>query len=386
MSTRDFFKNSVLEAFGQVDPAKIGLSLLVALAMGILIYYVYKRFFTGVVYSRSFAVTLVGMCVLTCMVTLAISTNVVISLGMVGALSIVRYRTAVKDPLDLLYLFWAITTGITAGAGMYALVGLTAVVIVVMIAGFASHQDKARVYMMVIHYTGQTTGDDIVRAFGRTKFTVKSKTMRGDKVEMAVEVFSDGVEIPTLPDTVRAVRVSEDLMRSVSPMETPQGVLFTVALPETKLPETLAGKHYLVLDGVQDPGNVGTILRTADAFECDGVFLVNACADLFNPKTARATMGAIFRREAYSVTPEELFALLSKSGVPLYGTALREDTVPLSDANLSKAAVAIGSEGRGLSQQMLDECAKTLKIPMSPRCESLNAAIAATVVLWEMYR
>lgn len=134
MSTRDFFKNSVLEAFGQVDPAKIGLSLLVALAMGILIYYVYKRFFTGVVYSRSFAVTLVGMCVLTCMVTLAISTNVVISLGMVGALSIVRYRTAVKDPLDLLYLFWAITTGITAGAGMYALVGLTAVVIVVMIA------------------------------------------------------------------------------------------------------------------------------------------------------------------------------------------------------------------------------------------------------------
>lgn len=112
-----------MEAFGQVDPAKIGLSLLVALAMGILIYHVYKRFFTGVVYSRSFAVTLVGMCVLTCMVTLAISTNVVISLGMVGALSIVRYRTAVKDPLDLLYLFWAITTGITAGAGLYALRG-----------------------------------------------------------------------------------------------------------------------------------------------------------------------------------------------------------------------------------------------------------------------
>ena len=73
-------------------------------------------------------------------------------------------------------------------------------------------------------------------------------------------VFSDGVDIPALPDTVRAVRVSGDLMRSVSPMETPQGALFTVALPETKLPETLAGKHYLVLDGVQDPGNVGLSL------------------------------------------------------------------------------------------------------------------------------
>ena len=204
--------------------------------------------------------------------------------------------------------------------------------------------------------------------------------------EVKTAVFSDDVEIPTLPDTVRAVRVSEELMRSVSPMETPQGALFTVALPEVQLPETLSGKHYLVLDGVQDPGNVGTILRTADAFDCDGVFLVNACADLYNPKTARATMGAIFRREAYTVTAEELFALLRKSGVPLYGTALRDDTVPLAEANLARAAVAIGSEGRGLSQQVLDECAKTLKIPMNPRCESLNAAVAATVVLWEMYR
>ena len=199
-------------------------------------------------------------------------------------------------------------------------------------------------------------------------------------------VFSDGVEIPALPEGVRAVRVSEELMRSVSPMETPQGALFTVALPQSKLPETLPGRHYLVLDGVQDPGNVGTILRTADAFECDGVFLVNACADLYNPKTARATMGAVFRREAYSVSPEELFLLLQKSGVPLYGTALREDTVPLASADLSRAVIAIGSEGRGLSQQLLSACERTLKIPMSPRCESLNAAVAATVVLWEMYR
>ena len=204
--------------------------------------------------------------------------------------------------------------------------------------------------------------------------------------EVKTAVFFEEVDIPPLPDGVRAVRVSEELMRAVSPMETPQGALFTVALPEVQLPETLSGKHYLVLDGVQDPGNVGTILRTADAFDCDGVFLVNACADLYNPKTARATMGAIFRREAYTVTAEELFALLRKSGVPLYGTALRDDTVPLAEADLARAAVAIGSEGRGLSQQVLDECAKTLKIPMNPRCESLNAAIAATVVLWEMYR
>ena len=204
--------------------------------------------------------------------------------------------------------------------------------------------------------------------------------------EVKTAVFSEGVDIPPLPDGVRAVRVSEELMRAVSPMETPQGALFTVRLPDTALPETLTSAHYLVLDGVQDPGNVGTILRTADAFDCDGVFLVNACADPYSPKTARATMGAVFRRDVYQCTADELCALLQKCGLPLYGTALRNDTVSLRDAELSRAAVAIGSEGRGLSAEILSKCEKTIKIPMSPRCESLNAAVAASVVLWEMYR
>jgi len=199
-------------------------------------------------------------------------------------------------------------------------------------------------------------------------------------------VFSDGVEIPSLPSGVRVAVVSAELMKSVSPMETPQGALFTVALPETQRPKLLTGRHYLVLDGVQDPGNVGTILRTADAFACDGVFLVNACADAYSPKTSRATMGAIFRREVYPCTVEELTELLSKSGIPLYGTALRDDTCTLGELSLDCAAVAIGSEGRGLSREVLDRCEKTIKIPMSARCESLNAAIAAGVVLWEMYR
>lgn len=125
--------------FSQYDIPKILAALAVALILGSVIYLVYQKFYVGVIFSRSFAVTLVGMTVLTCMVTLAISSNIVISLGMVGALSIVRFRTAIKDPMDLLYLFWAITSGITAGAGMYALTLLTAVIIILMITLFITN-------------------------------------------------------------------------------------------------------------------------------------------------------------------------------------------------------------------------------------------------------
>ena len=210
MSTKDFIKKSVLNAFTQYDAPKLAVALLAALALGILIYLVYRHFYTGVVYSRSFAVTLVGMCVLTCMVTLAISTNVVISLGMVGALSIVRFRTAIKDPMDLLYLFWSITTGITAGAGMYALGLVTAAIMIVMIILFYHWQARGRVYIAVIHYTGTDAADGIVRAFGRQKFVVKSKTMRADNTEMAVEVFSKDTEL-AFAERIRAVDGVQDV-------------------------------------------------------------------------------------------------------------------------------------------------------------------------------
>ena len=199
MSVNDMIKKSVLNSFSQYNVPKMALALLVALLVGIVIYCVYRRFYTGVVYSRSFAVTLVGMC-----------TNIVISLGMVGALSIVRYRTAVKDPMDLLYLFWAITSGIAAGAGMYLLVVVAGAVMIGMLALFYSHQDKGRVYIAVIHYASDAVGDDITRAFGRTKFFVKSKTMRGDHVEMAVEVFCDDKDM-TFAERIRAIEGVEDV-------------------------------------------------------------------------------------------------------------------------------------------------------------------------------
>ena len=191
MSIQDFIKKSILEsgAFDGASLTSIALGLVTAVLMGAVIYFIYSKFYVGVIYSRSFAITLVGMTVLTAMVTLAISTNIVISLGMVGALSIVRFRTAVKDPLDLLYLFWAITTGITAGAGMYLLVAITAGVMIGMIILFYNKQQKGRIYIAVIHYEGDEVGDNVIRTFGKMKYFVKSKTVRKGKTEMAVEVY-----------------------------------------------------------------------------------------------------------------------------------------------------------------------------------------------------
>ena len=186
MSVQDLIKKSILESgvFDGASLTSIVLGLVTAVVMGAVIYFVYSKFYTGVIYSRGFAVTLVGMTVLTAMVTLAISTNIGISLGMVGALSIVRFRTAVKDPLDLLYLFWAITTGITAGAGMYLLVAVTAIVMIVMLVLFYHKQQKGRIYIAVIHYTGDEAGDNIFRALGKMKYFVKSKTVRKSRTEI----------------------------------------------------------------------------------------------------------------------------------------------------------------------------------------------------------
>ena len=155
-----------------------------------------------------------------------------------------------------------------------------------------------------------------------------------------------------LPEKVRQVLVPPEVMASISPAKTPQGVLFTCRAPVLPVPETLPGRRYVVLDGVQDPGNVGTVLRTLDAFDADGLLLTGGCADPFGPKTA----------------------------------ALRPDAMDARQADYSRCALAIGSEGRGLSREVLDLCDKTVLIPMSPRCESLNAAIAAAVLLWESWR
>ena len=195
-------------------------------------------------------------------------------------------------------------------------------------------------------------------------------------------ILSEGVEIP-VPDHVRVVRVPEDVMASLSPMEAPQGALFLGRLPEQT--EFVPKKGMLILDGIQDPGNVGTILRTADAMDVP-VVLLEGCADPWSWKVIRATMGAAFRLPVVQAGWEEVRDKCRQAGIPIGVTALSERAVDIRSADLSEMALVIGSEGRGVRKEVLESADRELIIPMNPHCESLNAAIAASIVMWEIKR
>lgn len=176
--------------------------------------------------------------------------------------------------------------------------------------------------------------------------------------------------------------VAPELLRAVSPLKNSPGPVFTVRMRDIPPAETL--RRVIVLENVQDPGNVGTVLRTADAFGIDLVVLCGACADPYNPKTARASMGAVFRQPVIRTETAGLPALLG--GLPLYGAALAADAMDLRDLPKTGLALAVGNEGQGLSAELLALCAGTARIPMRPRAESLNAGVAAAVAMWEMVR
>ena len=193
-------------------------------------------------------------------------------------------------------------------------------------------------------------------------------------------ILSEGVEAE-VPESVRVVTVPEDVMASISPMQTPQGALFLCRLPE-KTP--FAPKPgMLLLDGIQDPGNLGTILRTADALQIP-VALLEGCADPYSHKVVRASMGAVFRMEIVQTTWTTVKDACGEAGIPIGVTALNEAARDLRQASLDTMAVVIGSEGQGVRQEILDAAEHSLIIPMNPNCESLNASVAAAIVMWQM--
>ncbi len=190
MTFQDIFKSSFLENIGSVNILDMELALVLAFGLGMFIFFVYKKTFSGVMYSSTFGVTLVALTMITTVVILAVTSNVVLSLGMVGALSIVRFRTAIKEPLDIAFLFCSIAVGIVLAAGMIPLAVFGSVLIGVMLLLMVNRKTYRNPYMLVIHcenYESERAALDFVKK-EVLRSALKGKTVQKDRIELNLEV------------------------------------------------------------------------------------------------------------------------------------------------------------------------------------------------------
>lgn len=190
MTFNDIFKSGFLENVNSISLLDMGVALALAFLLGLFIFMIYKKTFSGVMYSSSFGVTLIALTMITTLVILAVTSNVVLSLGMVGALSIVRFRTAIKEPLDIAFLFWSIAVGIVLAAGMIPLAVIGSVVIGLMLLVFANKKSHVNPYIVVIRcadHASETNAMDVLK--GKTqRCVVKSKTAQKGEVELNLEI------------------------------------------------------------------------------------------------------------------------------------------------------------------------------------------------------
>lgn len=187
----DIIKNSVLDNFtSNIGISKILITLMIAFFVGLFIYILYRRIFSGILYSKSFNVSLIGMTLITAMVIIAINSNLVLSLGMVGALSIVRFRTPIKDPTDLIFLFWSAAAGIVTGAGFFSLAIVGSIIVGLVLFVFVKKASFETPYLLVVNCDGDSSEQAVLGKLNETvkRFNVKQKTVTSDNVEMTVEV------------------------------------------------------------------------------------------------------------------------------------------------------------------------------------------------------
>ncbi len=194
MTFNDIFKSSFLEKVSGVSVTDMMIAMAVAFALGLFIYIVYKKTFRGVMYSSSFGVSLMAMTLITTLIILAVTSNVILSLGMVGALSIVRFRTAVKEPLDIAFLFWAISAGIVTGAGLIPLAVIGSVFIGIVLVIFVNAKTSDTPYIAIISCTDDTAEKAAVELLKKhtKKQLVKSKTVTKSGIELMVEIKLNG--------------------------------------------------------------------------------------------------------------------------------------------------------------------------------------------------
>ena len=190
MNFNDIFKSSFLENVSTVSILDMALALVLAFCLGLFIFMVYKKTFSGVMYSSSFGVTLIALTMITTVVILAVTSNVVLSLGMVGALSIVRFRAAIKEPLDIAFLFWSIAVGIVLAAGMIPLAVIGSVIIGIILLVFVNKNSYTNPYIVVLQCSGKDSEKRAIEYLKKqvNKVVVKSKTVQKGNIELNMEI------------------------------------------------------------------------------------------------------------------------------------------------------------------------------------------------------
>lgn len=190
MSFNDVFKSSFMESVTEFSIVDIMIGMLFALVIGLFIFMVYQKTFSGVMYSGGFALTLVGLSLVTTLVIMAVTSNVVLSLGMVGALSIVRFRAAIKEPIEIVYLFWSIAAGIVIGAGMIPLAVIGSAITGIILILFANRKVHENPYILILNCNDEKSEEAVFRLAKEAlkRYVIKSKTVNANGIELTAEV------------------------------------------------------------------------------------------------------------------------------------------------------------------------------------------------------
>ncbi len=190
MTFNDIFQSSFLENVTEFSAVDTLIGMVFAAVIGLFIFTIYKKTFQGVMYSSGFSLSLVGLCLVTTLVIMAVTSNVVLSLGMVGALSIVRFRAAIKEPMEIVYLFWSIAAGIVIGAGMVPLAVIGSAIIGAILVLFANRKIHENPYILILNCSGEKAEKEAMEMIGKEvkRFAVKSKTVNRDGIELTAEI------------------------------------------------------------------------------------------------------------------------------------------------------------------------------------------------------
>ena len=190
MSFSDIFKSSFLESVREFSALDTLIGMLFALVIGLFIFFIYKKTFTGIMYSTGFAMSLIGLSLVTTLVIMAVTSNVVLSLGMVGALSIVRFRAAIKEPMEIVFLFWSIAVGIVIGAGMIPLAVIGSVIIGIILVIFANKKFRNAPYILIVNCQDEKAEENALNIIEKSvdKYVVKSKSINAAGIELTAEI------------------------------------------------------------------------------------------------------------------------------------------------------------------------------------------------------